>query len=131
MIKLLLGGLWGTYVPPCVGGWVDRPTLDIPSLDYDFLGAVCGAWVCLPSSLSSRQLGRIHHSVRVALSAACLPFVIEFFSPFPYRHSVFESNFKVGDVLVDRIALVDDLRRARFTYGLYRFAWFEGVRAFV
>lgn len=127
----LLGGMWGTYVPPCVGGWLDYPTVEIPSLDYALLGAVNGAWVCLPSSLSRRELSRIHHSVQVALSAAGLPYIIEFFSPFPYRHSVFESNFKVGGILVDRVALVGALREARFTWALYRFAWFDGVEVSV
>jgi hypothetical protein len=124
----LLGGVWGRYVPPSRYGWQDLRTVDVPFLDYDTLNDVSGAWLCMPASsptISERTLHRFHHDVLIPLVACGLPYVIEYFTLHPFRHAVFETNFRVGNVVVDRLDLLDLLVDARAGSVVYRSVWME------
>jgi hypothetical protein len=127
---MLLGGVWGRYVPPSRYGWQDFPTVDVPLLDYDTVADMSGAWICMPALspvISERALRKLRHDVLVLLVACGLPYVIEYFTLYPFRHAVFETNFRVGKAVVDRLDLLDLLVDARFSPVVYRSVWAEGL----
>jgi len=99
----------------------------VPLLDYDTVSDMSGAWICLPASspvVSERALRKLRHDVLVLLVACGLPYVIEYFTLHPFRHAVFETNFRVGKAVVDRLDLLVD---ARFSSVVYRSVWAEGL----